>query len=100
MNLYDLYLISPQLAVACAGILVILLDLVFQRKGFLPYAAFAGLMVAAALSVVQSIDLADANDLVTAGNVRATGVLVGSLSVDRFSLFFNFLVLAALGLAD
>ena len=98
MNLYDLYLISPQLAVACAGILVILLDLVFQRKGFLPYAAFAGLMVAAALLVVQSIDLADANDLVTDGNVRATGVLAGSLSVDRFSLFFNFLVLAALGL--
>ena len=98
MNLYDLYLISPQLAVACAGILVILLDLVFQRKGFLPYAAFAGLMVAAALLVVQSIDLADANDLVTDGNVRATGVLAGSLSVDRFSFFFNFLVLAALGL--
>ena len=98
MTFYDLYLISPQLAVACAGILVILLDLVFQRKGFLPYVAFAGLMVAAALLVVQSIDLADANDLVTDGNVRATGVLAGSLSVDRFSLFFNFLVLAALGL--
>ena len=98
MNFYDLYLISPQLAVAGTGILVILLDLVFQRKGFLPYAAFAGLLVAVALLVVQSIDLADATDLVTDGDARAAGVLVGSLSVDRFSMFFSFLVLAALGL--
>ncbi|SVD33986.1 uncharacterized protein METZ01_LOCUS386840, partial [marine metagenome] len=93
MTFYDLYLISPQLTVAGAGILVILLDLVFQRKGFLPYAAFAGLLVAVALLLVQSIDLADATDLVTGGDSRAAGVLAGRLSVDRFSLFFNFLVL-------
>ena len=98
MTFYDLYLISPQLAVAGTGILVILLDLVFQRKGFLPYAAFAGLLVAVAFLVIQSIDLADATDLVADGDTRAAGVLAGSLSVDRFSLFFNFLVLAALGL--
>ncbi len=98
MNLYDLYLISPQLAVASTGILVILLDLVFQRKGFLPYAAFAGLLVSLALLVIQSVDLAGAVNLVDETESGAAGVLAGSLAVDRFSLFFNYLVLAALGL--
>ena len=98
MNLYDLYLISPQLAVASTGILVILLDLVFQRKGFLPYAAFAGLLVSLALLVIQSVDLSGAVNLVDETESGAAGVLAGSLSVDRFSLFFNYLVLAALGL--
>ncbi len=98
MNLYDLYLISPQLAVASTGILVILLDLVFQRKGFLPYAAFAGLLVSLALLVIQSVDLSGAVNLVDETESWAAGVLAGSLAVDRFSLFFNYLVLAALGL--
>ena len=98
MTLYDLYLISPQLAVASTGILVILLDLVFQRKGFLPYAAFAGLLVSLAFLVIQSVDLAGAVNLVDAVESGAAGVLAGSLAVDRFSLFFNYLVLAALGL--
>ena len=98
MNLYDLYLISPQLAVASTGILVILLDLVFQRKGFLPYAAVAGLLVSLALLVIQSVDLAGAVNLVDETESGAAGVLAGSLAVDRFSLFFNYLVLAALGL--
>jgi len=98
MNLYDLYLISPQLAVASTGILVILLDLVFQRKGFLPYAAFAGLLVSLSLLVIQSVDLSGAVNLVDETESGAAGVLAGSLAVDRFSLFFNYLVLAALGL--
>ena len=98
MTLYDLYLISPQLAVASTGILVILLDLVFQRKGFLPYAAFAGLLVSLTFLVIQSVDLAGAVNLVDAVDSGAAGVLAGSLAVDRFSLFFNYLVLAALGL--
>ncbi len=98
MNLYDLYLISPQLAVASTGILVILLDLVFQRKGFLPYAAFAGLLVSLGLLVIQSVDLSGAVNLVDEAESGAAGVLAGSLAVDRFSLFFNYLVLAALGL--
>ena len=98
MTLYDLYLISPQLAVAAAGIVVILLDLVFPRKGFLPYAALAGLLVSLALLVIQSVDLVGAADLANETASRAAGVLAGSLAVDRFSLFFNYLVLAALGL--
>lgn len=98
MTFYDMYLISPQLAVAGTGILVILLDLVFQRKGFLPYVAFAGLVVSLAFLVAQSFDLSDAANLVNGTDSRPAGVLAGSLAVDRFSLFFNYLVLAALGL--
>ena len=36
MSLYDIYVISPPLAIALVGILVILLDLVTQRKRALP----------------------------------------------------------------
>ena len=77
--MYDLYLISPQLAVASTGILVILLDLVFQRKGFLPYVAFAGLLVSLAFLVIQSVDLAGAVNLVDEAESGAAGVLAGSL---------------------
>ena len=99
MNAYDVYLISPQLAMAGLGILVIILDLAFGRRTLLPTVAFLGLLVPLALSLLQIADLLglfgspDANNL-----VPADSVLAGSLAVDRFSLFFNFLVLAATGL--
>lgn len=99
MSVYDVYLISPQLAMAGLGILVILLDLVLPRKGLLPYFAFLGLLAPLGLSIVQILDINGAlagpvlDDLVPAASVLSHG-----LAVDRFSLFFNFLVLAATGL--
>ena len=99
MTLHDLYLLSPYLATAGVGILVILLDLMVRQKGLLVAAALAGVLVAAALVLVQTLD--------TGGSLGRTGlanlvpqasVLAGSLSVDRYALFFGFLVLAALGL--
>lgn len=101
MTAHDLYLISPQLAVAGVAILVILLDLVVQRKGLLPAVAFAGLLVPLGLLLVQLLDLKDSVNLVTGADPQAAGqasVLLGKLSVDRFALFFDFLVLAATAL--
>ena len=99
MTGYDVYLISPQLAMAGLGILVILLDLVVGRKGLLPAFAFLGLLAPLGFSVVQILDINGAfAGPVLSDLVPATSVLSQSLAVDRFSLFFHFLVLAATGL--
>jgi NADH-quinone oxidoreductase subunit N len=95
MTVHDVYLISPQLAMAGLGILVILLDLIVGRKGILVGFAFLGLLAPTALGIVQVFDLSNSglNNL-----VPDASILSQSLAVDRFSLFFNFLVLTATGL--
>ena len=101
MSAHDLYVISPYIGVAGVAVLVILLDLFVERKGLLPVFAFLGLLVPLALSLIQAFDLEDSLSLVRGGEPFATSgssILLGSLSVDRFALFFNFLVLAASGL--
>ena len=96
MSLHDLYVISPYAGMAGVAILIILLDLVVPRKGLLPVAAVAGLLAPLILSLVQLNDLVDGTDLLA--DVAPASVLAGTLSVDRFALFFNFLVLAATAL--
>ena len=101
MSSHDVYLVSPLLAMAGLGILVILFDLVTPRKGLLPAFAILGLAAPLALLLIQFYDLDDSVNLVQGAGPLAAGeasVLLGSLSVDRFSLFFNFLVLASTGL--
>jgi NADH-quinone oxidoreductase subunit N len=93
MSLHDLYVVSPYLSVAGIAILVILLDLAIPKKGLLPVAAFIGLLAPLALSLLQLRDLSNSTQLLADGSV-----LLGTLSVDRFALFFNFLVLASTGL--
>ena len=96
MSLHDLYVISPYAGMAAVAILIILLDLVAPRKGLLPVAAVAGLLAPLILSLVQLNDLVNGTDLLA--DVVPASVLAGTLSVDRFALFFNFLVLAATAL--
>ncbi len=101
MSVHDIYVIAPYIGMAGAGILVILLDMVFRRKDILPVAAFIGLLVPFGFSLLQAFDLGNQLDLVQGSNPLDAGeasILAGSLSVDRFALFFNFLVLAATGL--
>ena len=97
MTWQDVYLISPQLALAGLGILVILLDLVVPRRAWLLVVvlAFLGLAAPAAMSVVQFLDLAAAGgeSLVADGDL-----LSYTLVVDRFSLYFYSLVLVATAL--
>ena len=95
MTAYDLYLISPYLAMAALAMLVIVADLVTRRTGFLVGLSFVGLAAPAALSAWQLVDLtgSGATEL-TAEN----SVILYTLSIDRFALFFNFLILAAVGL--
>ena len=95
MNAYDVYVISPYLAMAGAAILVIIFDLLLPRRvvGLLPYLAFLMLAGPFLLSLYQFYDLGQDANLV--GNDGSGSILAGSLSVDRFALFFNFLVTGA-----
>ena len=95
MTVYDLYLVSPYLALAALAMLVIVADLVTRRTGVLVGISFVGLAAPAALSAWQLVDLtgSGANELTAEGSV-----ILYTLSIDRFALFFNFLILAAVGL--
>ena len=95
MTVYDLYLIAPYLAMAALAMLVIVADLFTRRTGLLVGLAFVGLVAPAGLSAWQLADLigAGANELTADGSV-----ILYTLSIDKFALFFNFLIMAAVGL--
>ncbi|MCH8185320.1 MAG: NADH-quinone oxidoreductase subunit N [Chloroflexi bacterium] len=84
MTLHDLYLLSPELSVAGAAILLVLVDLVVRRSGLAPALAIAGLALALGLSIALWLDL-------NGDSVQATSGVFGTLVVDKFSLFFKFL---------
>lgn len=95
MTAYDLYLVSPLLALAGLAMLVIVVDLLTRRTGLLVGVSFVGLVIPAALSAWQVAELAGT------GESRLTAqdsVVLYTLSIDKFSLFFNFLILVAAGL--
>ena len=95
MTAYDLYLVSPYLALAALAMLVIVADLVTRRTALLVGLSFVGLSAPAALSAWQLVDLTASG----ASALTAEGsVILYTLSIDRFALFFNFLILAAVGL--
>lgn len=95
MTAYDLFLLAPPLALAALALLVITADLITRRTGVVVGLSFAGLAAPAALSAWQAAELAasGANALTAEGSV-----ILYTLSIDRFALFFNFLILAAAGL--
>ena len=95
MTAYDLYLISPHLALAALALVVIVVDLFTRRTAWLVGVSFVGLAAPAALSALQVAEIAGSGS----GGLAAEGsVVLYTLSIDRFSLFFNFLILAATGL--
>ncbi|MFQ5861216.1 MAG: proton-conducting transporter membrane subunit, partial [Dehalococcoidia bacterium] len=90
MSVRDLLLLSPELSMVGLALLVILLDLAMvNRKGVLAVIATAGLAVPLALGVALW------------GQVHSGGSEVGifgTLVVDKFALFFKFLILGATAL--
>jgi len=86
---------------AGAAVLIILLDLALPKKGLLPYLALAALTAPFVMSLIQFYDLgASANLLKGAGefSTEDPSILLGALSVDRFALFFNFLIIGCVAL--
>jgi NADH-quinone oxidoreductase subunit N len=71
------HLISPELSMAVLAVLVILLDLVIEKKQYLAVVSTVGLIVPLALTI----------DLWNEGGTAMNGML----AVDKFALFFKFL---------
>ena len=91
MTGHDVYLLSPEISLVGLALLVMGLDLFVRRKGLLTLVAVAGLALPLALSIVLWVDVSSETD------GRMVGVL-GALTVDKFALFFKFLILGVTGL--
>ena len=91
MTPHDLYLLSPEIALVGLAGVVVMLDLVLRSKRVLAVVAVVGLLVPVALSVMLWGDVHASPD------GRMTGIF-GTLVVDKFALFFKFLVLAVVAL--
>ena len=91
LGLHDVYLLSPELALVGLAVLLVLLDLVVKRKGVLLTVGAVALALPVALSVVLW------NDVHGLPEGADTGFF-GTLVVDKFALFFKFLILGVLAL--
>ena len=91
MTTHDIYLLSPEISIVGLAMILVVLDLVISRKGALAVVAFVGLSVPMALSIVLWVDLNDEGS-------RQMGAVFGALVVDKFSLFFKFLLVAVAAL--
>ena len=89
MTGHDVYLLSPEISLVGLALLVMALDLVIRRKGLLTLVAVAGLALPMALSIVLWGEVSS--------DGRMVGVM-GALSIDKFALFFKFLILGVTGL--
>ena len=91
MTTHDIYLLSPEISIAGLAMILVILDLLITRKGALAIVAFVGLSAPLALSIVLWVDLNDEGS-------RQMGAVFGTLVVDKFSLFFKFLLVAVAAL--
>ncbi len=89
MTGHDLYLLSPQLAMAGVAAMVVVLDLLFRNKWVVLSASLLGLAAPATLSLILWFNPPAAGDEVG---------IFGALVADKFALFFQFLLIAVAGL--
>ena len=90
MSVYDLYLLAPELSIAALAALLVLVDLVVRNKTVLPILAALGLAAPLIFSLVLWFDLSGGDSMQMHG-------MFNTLVVDKFSLFFKFLLIAAAG---
>ncbi|MCZ6614816.1 MAG: NADH-quinone oxidoreductase subunit N [Chloroflexi bacterium] len=100
MTIQDLYLLSPEVALVALALAIVLLDLVITEKRILAVVVALGLLVPAALAVVLWGDVQACENGTLGGDLADSCIdgrlsaIFGTLAVDRFALFFKFLVLA------
>ena len=90
MSSYDLYLLAPEISLAALAAILVLVDLVVRKKTVLPILAVLGLAVPLVFSLMLWFDL-------SAGDTMQMHGMFNTLVVDKFSLFFKFLLIAAAG---
>ncbi len=89
MTIHDLYLLSPELSVVGLATLLLLLDLVVSRKSIILGLGVVGLVIPLGFSIALWFTVGDD------AAAENTGVLAGTLVVDKFALFFKFLFIGA-----
>lgn len=89
MTSHDIYLLSPEISVAALAVIVLLLDLVISRKGYLAVIAVLGLAVPLGFSLSLWFSGLDGADV-----MKNEDLLSSTLAVDKFGLYFKFLLLA------
>ena len=89
MTLHDAYLLSPESALAGVAVALLLLDLVVEKKRLLTFLGVLGLLVPVGFVVALWGDLSNEG-------FESVGVF-GTMSVDKFSLFFKTLFLGFTG---
>lgn len=82
MNSHDLLLLSPELSVAALGLVVIIADLILDKKTPLIWLAVLGLSVPLAFTLILWFDTPSPE----------VGVF-GTVTADRLALFFHFLLI-------
>ena len=92
----DVRLLSPEIALAGLALMVILLDLVVRRKGFLGVVSAVGLLIPLGLSIWLWMDV-DAIEANGETGKQLVGIF-NTLTVDQFALYFKFLVLGVVAL--
>ncbi|CAI8054803.1 NADH-quinone oxidoreductase subunit N [Geodia barretti] len=90
MSSHDLYLLAPEISLAALAAILVLVDLVVRKKTVLPILAVLGLAVPLVFSLMLWFDL-------SAGDTMQMHGMFNTLVVDKFSLFFKFLLIAAAG---
>jgi NADH-quinone oxidoreductase subunit N len=90
MTTQDLYILSPELGLAGLALVLIVLDLVIERKQVIPIVAVLGLAVPLGFSIALWFDLE--------GLGLDDSILVNTLEVDKFALFFKFLIIGVVAL--
>lgn len=88
MSVYDLYLLAPELSIAALAAILVLVDLVVRNKTVLPILAVLGLAAPLVFSLLLWFDL-------SGGDATQMRGMFNTLVVDKFSLFFKFLLIAA-----
>tara|TARA_Y100000031_G_scaffold155042_1_gene204544 strand:- start:1059 stop:2567 length:1509 start_codon:yes stop_codon:yes gene_type:complete len=95
MTLHYIYLLSPEISMAGLAAALVLIDLVLSRKSVLTVVAFVGLAIPTALSMILWVDL---NDQTSTQMNADFGTDTAAFVVDKFSLFFKFLIVAIVAL--
>ena len=85
MIVNELHFITPELSLIGFALVVILLDLFIKQKKVLAGVSIAGLVISAGFTL-------------TLWGAPTGDIFYGMLAMDRFALFFKFLLLAAAGL--
>jgi len=102
MSIHDLYLLSPEISLAAVAVMVVLVDLLNGRKSQMSTVAVVGLAIPLFFTVLLWGEISNWWSLIgpQVGEVNgySLSTLHGTLSVDRFALFFKFLFISSVGI--